>query len=112
MQRTNLSDSANVETRRIDFGLVDERGRAIGVLVTTYEVDATPVPAEQRYGGYDMEPGHYFVAYVHATRNGEHFGALQRSGYFTTERMRDAYVADRVAAARKRYTRLAAKAGA
>lgn len=62
-----------------DFGLVDERGREVGIitwaLVMTTRWDPNLVrPNSMRGGIVDCEP--YVLVGSHVTRNGEQYGAL------------------------------------
>lgn len=95
------------EARLEEFDAHDKRGRRIGVLVSTWTAEYTPVPADTACA-YGRAAGTYYLAEVQATRNGQRYGACQPYAHFETIAERDAYIARRIADSRKR----AAKAGA
>lgn len=101
---------SNTEYRRqVNFdGIVDERGRAVGVSVIT-DVDEYRLPTEddQLYGRacHHHAPGVYFTVRVMPTRNGVTYGAIQPRHLFATETERDAHIAAAVESTRKRYAR-------
>ena len=116
-------------TKKVDFGFADNKGRSLGAEVITLEMyTVAPTDAEvaayiadaesklrpeyhpaKWWPRYDMPVGTIYVANVMATRNGVTFGASQRSSYFPTIEARDAWIAKRVDATRKRYAKQFAK---
>ena len=80
------------------FGVSDERGRVIGVVVVTKTETFALSGAEY---GYYVVPGNYYFAKVQPTRDGAPFGATQGDNRFATAALRDAYVSKRLTAARK-----------
>jgi hypothetical protein len=91
-------------TRYISFGLLDGKRREVGINVTTWQQEATEIPGATT--GCVREPGFYFCAYCHPTRDRKPFGALQSYWHFRTAVERDAYIERRVASTRKRYSKL------
>lgn len=57
------------------FGLIDERGRAIGYAIAAYEMSYETLPERATYGELDNPR---FVARTSVTRDGEGFGAITR----------------------------------
>lgn len=91
------------------FGIADEKGRMIGAIIETWEVDF--VPSDDPMRGYStVEPGRYLAFEPHATRNGNHYGAGQRSQLFKTVAERDAAIAKYLNGARKRAQKNSASA--
>lgn len=93
----------------VDFELHDDKGRLLGTLIRTWEevVVEGPLPLWGR--GVRQPAGTVrFMAYVHATRAGAAFGALQDEHVFETVEARDAYIAKRIKDGRKRAAKLAA----
>src|SRR5436190_22932661 len=76
-----------------NFEVKDNKGREIGVVVTTYEVDF--LPTDKDYG-YLQPAGHYLAANVHVSRDGKTYGSSQRTEYFKTEEERTSYTQKRV----------------
>jgi hypothetical protein len=76
--------------RHVDFGLTDGKGRKIGAQIAVWKTDA----------GWD--------ARVHATRDGEVFGALRKSFSSTDWDELTKAITSRVAAMGKRYAKIAA----
>jgi hypothetical protein len=88
----------------VEFGFSDDKGRRLGVLVSTLVATYTEKP-EDAQGGWTQAPGTYFVANVQTTRNGQCFGAGQCNKEFATVAERDAFVARRIEEARARYAK-------
>jgi hypothetical protein len=101
--RTTMSARQNEKREHTAFGLTDERGREIGALAVTFECDyiTRDDEADKFRACFRIAPGHYFEAYVHATRNEKAFGASQRTMIFQTAAERDAYVTKRLENSRK-----------
>jgi hypothetical protein len=74
-------EPTNVVAQHVDFGLKDTRGRSIGYLITTSEVDFVPASHRLVYT-HDMAPGHYFVLDPHYTANGKLYGISAPRRYF------------------------------
>lgn len=91
-----LAESSEV----IEFGFADQRGRAIGIIITRREVEYVAAPAGRTWG-YQRAPGRYFYADAHVTRNDKRFGAMQADHYFDSEAEREAWITKRVASCRK-----------
>jgi len=91
---------------RIDLGLIDARGRAIGLYVRTSVVRVVAVPERETSGNYAFTTaGTYFGVYCQVTRNGDTFGATRDTVLFTESSETVAYVKERIAAAVKRYVK-------
>ena len=101
----------NIARELVDFGLVDERGRAVGVNVFKAEHELMIDPNPRGYG-YIGIPGYYFVGLCQPARNGKDYGSTQGERRFATAAERDEYVERSVADTRKRYGRKYGKAGA
>lgn len=103
----NITNSRTVHrepAQHVDFGMTDERGRAVGFVVHRWTLETTPAPAGQVSGGL-REPGTWFVVGTCPTRNGKEFGASTRLGEYRTADERDREAARRTEAARKRYAK-------
>lgn len=95
-----------------DFGVTDDKGRAIGALVYRW-VDVV-IEGDQVWSnvGPDgtpqhLAPGVYYGWMGYATRAGETFGALQPRRHLTTEADRERAIAEYLAAAAKRAAKTA-----
>ena len=99
MANSKLINETPVHTNVIQFGLTDEKGRMMGMMVRTNE---RTYEAVEGRGYWAHEAGHYFVANCQVTRNGDRFGAGQDDKHFPTIEERDAYVARRVDQAMKK----------
>jgi hypothetical protein len=66
------------EDLHVDLGLVDQRGRKVGILVNTAEYDIEVYDLKRHTGSIctvpDTKTGHYFVKHGHAARDGKTFG--------------------------------------
>lgn len=87
---------------KVEFGVVDERGRTVGIKVSTWTEIWELQPEGVGYCYAFGTPGVKLMAYVQMTRGGEAYGASQRSKQFTTAAERDIVVAKAVADSRKR----------
>lgn len=99
MANSKLINETPVHTNVIQFGLTDEKGRMMGIMVRTNE---RTYEAVEGRGYWAHEAGHYFVANCQVTRDGNRFGAGQDCVHFATPEERDAYVARRVDQAMKK----------
>ncbi len=100
------------ENTRVDFGIQDEKGRAVGTIVVRSV--AVYVPAVPDADGYISSysrclPGTYFVAEVQLTRDGRAFGASQATRQFGTVEEREAYIAKYLVETPKRVAKDIAK---
>lgn len=94
-------DAASYTTSKITFGLNDEKGRNIGMVITRFSGEAT----ESDYG-YDVpQAGLVLGVSVMASRDGVAYGASNGRKWFSTDAERDAFVAKRVRETKKRYER-------
>jgi len=110
--RTSVSDKSNCHH---EFGVNDNRGRAIGahIYTETRIYTDTNEPAGTYSSGSPIEylkPGAWYMWTCHATRNGENYGATQGSHYCETPTERDAAIAMYLKDAANRASKLAAKA--
>ncbi|WDS38293.1 hypothetical protein TMCBR3_gp045c [Caulobacter phage TMCBR3] len=99
--RTMPTNKSGVVEAEHDFGVKDGKGRRIGAVVHTFEVDFQPVER----GGYARDAGHYWAFTGNATRNRVMYGASQSPNYFHSAAERDAAMAKYLDAARKRAVR-------
>lgn len=104
---TERENHKHLSTERIDFGLKDKTGRALGCVAWLSEHDMVALP-EDATCGYVATPGHYFHAEVRGTRNGKAFGAITVSYTGTSREEAEAYIARRIEVARKTATKNAA----
>jgi hypothetical protein len=97
------NETASTEVFR-EFGVRDRKGRMIGARVFLRELDMVELTdVKDGYYGYNtVEPGHYFVMTVCATRGGASYGASQPRQYFTTAEAREAAMETYFAGAAKR----------
>lgn len=79
----------NENTTRHDFGIKDNKGREMGALVLTFNVDEI----------YDSR---HFGVRVQAAKDGKSWGATQMRKYFQTPEDRQKYIDKRIAGMKKR----------
>lgn len=103
--KTQPENQTNIGSNGEDFQVVDAKGRKIGAMVTTFEIDYVEIQ-EDSQSFWRQAPGHYFVMCPQATRDGKPYGACQRDQLFTTEAERNAARAKYFAGARKRAAKL------
>jgi hypothetical protein len=94
------------ETEFVDFGIADNKGRAIGMKVTKglHEITIADAQDSSYYiidsaFGLGTRP----AVNVRTTRNGAGYGAGQGWMTFASEENREAYIAKRIAQSRKAY---------
>ena len=87
-----------------EFGIFDKKWRKIGYELHLHEVDLVEIKGENYTGGFwsNKLPGHYFVFYPQATRDGEKYGACQQDRFFKTKEERDSAVQKYIESAKKR----------
>lgn len=95
--------------QEIDFGLVDAKGRKLGVIAYVREWDQVPVEDQSVGYGCIQAPGHYFSGVVQGTRDGVQFGAITRSVSGATREEVEAGIARRIETARKTAIKNAAR---
>ena len=100
---TKVTDKTDQKMERIDFGVRDRMGRAIGAMIVTWTETYVELPADSPHG-YLIAPGTYLVLQVQATRVGQAYGASQPSKRFGVEQARLNEI--------ERYTNYAKKAAA
>jgi hypothetical protein len=95
-----------------DFGIADDRGRALGCSFTVREVEYAAKSAEEcASSGYrQIAPGVYYTASSCATRNGNGFGAYHYPTYHATREEAEKEGRRKVRASGKRYAKQFAKA--
>lgn len=92
-----------MSVEKISFGVADSKGRILGITICTSECDMIPYDMSGTGGCYHhANPGHNFIARVYANKDGVQWGASQPCNYFDSAEERDAYIAKRVEAARKK----------
>lgn len=96
--RTNKTNAAVVIH---EWSAADAKGRVIGLQIRTNEVDLVPMTAETGCF-YRIPAGHYFVANMQTTKDGQVFGACQPDQYFATAEERAAAIVKRLSAAMKK----------
>ena len=107
--KCNMIRGEVVERDDVDFGIRDERKRAVGgwylIRPITY-VAKTEAELSQRYFSYyTATPGDYFSVAYQATRNGESYGSCNPSESFATIEEARAFGAKQLEKMRKRYAR-------
>jgi hypothetical protein len=109
------SVSRDHEVRITDLGINDSKGRSIGVEISTWSATLYAPGTEKHHDVQDWyrtgsldEAGDVVCAWLQGTRNGTPFGGSYTFSDFRTVEQRDAWIAKRIAAARARYTKLAA----
>jgi len=100
-----ITNRETTSRRQIDFGVKDEKERAVGIKVVLGTAKSKERTTEGSYHQLDIPCGRLFTAWIMITRNGEEYGAMSTTQYFKTEESRKAVVAKRVEAARKRMLR-------
>lgn len=96
----------NLVIEHIGFGLLDDRGRRIGIHVYTGEVITRERTGEDStYLELPYRPGRLFVGRTWITRDGEPFGAVQSYQYYDDEYERDADLSRKVKSAKERMAR-------
>lgn len=81
--KTKLIREVCAADKHFDFGVTDNKGRAVGTcLVRSTE---TYVPAaDDAVSYFTISPGTHFVWYLHATRDGERYGSSHRRHFCDT----------------------------
>jgi hypothetical protein len=90
----------------VEFGVTDNKGRALGARVITREVEMVELLPDQQSCYLSLEPGRWFTLQVHQTRNGSDFGAGHRARYFRTAAERDAAQVKYLIDAKRRVARI------
>lgn len=104
-----------IKTRRVQLssqiinaipflGLRDEKGREVGVLVYTREVEFVEIEADA-VSWRTHAPGRFIEVRVQAARNGFPYGAWQREHYAADAAASSAHIAKAIAATRARYNK-------
>lgn len=83
-------DPATSSKTIVAFGIVDKKGREIGCRVSRYVAEYYVETG--RTSGWAIEPGYYFAVRVHATRDGQDYGAMNDEHRFATEAGRELYI--------------------
>ena len=96
----NITEKAS---RSISFGIVDDKGREMGVSVTTFTAEHTPSAMDGC--GYTLAAGTWYCAWTKATRNGNGFGPSTGEIHARTPKERDTLLAKRIEGARARYVK-------
>lgn len=77
-------------------GLIDAKGQALGVRVTTRELDLVEVPSGEGGCAYADTPGRYYTARIQKTKNGKPYGATQPERFYSSESARATAIAKRL----------------
>ena len=103
MQKTLDRDDKQL----IDFGITDEKGRALGLIVIKAVETRIELPEDgDCYYRVDaLGLGSYPAAYAISARDGAMFGSSQRWNTFATTDERDAYIEKRISETRARYAK-------
>lgn len=99
--RTKRANPTNVASVTHEWGAVDAKGRVIGLMIKTRELDYV----EQTDGScsfYTVPVGHYFTADMQMTKDGKPWGACQPEQRFASAEERAAAIVKRLAAAIKK----------
>ena len=115
MPRSSPSDTRyEVEEKHIDFGFNDLKGRRIGALLYTSQIDLveydnTPTESGIVHYPIPMEPGHYYTFQAQHTRNGKPYGVSTPRKIFARPQHLDfaarKYLDDAISRARTNNTR-------
>lgn len=89
--------SREYETYRVDFGLRDERGRAVGFMVDIYEPNPVHYAPDKQKGWFCR---------VHPMRDGETFGAIRPEKAFDERKGAEAAARKAMMESFKRYSKL------
>jgi len=97
------------DVRHEDFGLLDQHGRTIGVRITITRLEIIGYLEGEEYPESHQtesrEPGIYWAASTHATRNGADFGAWTAPVWKRTKEAAEKAAQKKADGARKRYTK-------
>jgi len=103
------------DSSQVDLGLLDEKGRAIGLRVSRYRVTYRNPPQAGESGrigcwyivpeGFELDVT-YWAVNCQVTRNGRSYGASQPRQLFKSEAEREAFIAKRIKTTRARYQQL------
>jgi hypothetical protein len=98
--KTSRINPINTAAVTHEWGVVDAKGRVIGLRIDTREVDFVEVADGGCY--YRVAPGHYFSAKMQTTKDGKAYGATQPEHYFATAEERATAIVKRLSAAMKK----------
>lgn len=107
--RFDYQNQTDGTVRVVGFGVLDAKGREIGAVVQTWEIECIPAGDADEHGRTARPVGRYFVAVVQSARGNESFGASRRHEFFTTEEKRAAFIARRLRDSEKAAAKKAAK---
>lgn len=106
---TNYTKARLEETARtvekIDFDMTDDKGRKLGTLLITVTEDVIADENSNWLISEEWVGKTCFGYYLHATRDGASFGALNRTNWFANEAIRDSAAGQSVETSRKRYAK-------
>lgn len=102
MSNLTMRDGQTELTRSVtDFGVTDDRGRAVGALVVISTVEFVPIPEGQTWG-YRVDAGKYVEVNTQAQRGGKRFGASTATKLFANRSEADEHAAGYLDRAAKR----------
>jgi hypothetical protein len=104
---------SNEESQHVTFGFTDDRGRAVGYLITTSEIDLVPAPHDHKPRAWNEKfpfgdhtfyypPGHYYFLACNYTVNQRPYGVAPTLKMFSSASVRRFAIDRAVAAAKDR----------
>jgi len=105
MKKHKVISQTNNTVEHIDFGLMDERGRAVGINVYRGEMETVPPDDGDICILMSLEHGTLFAGRTCITRDQEPYGATQALKYFQTEKEREQALRKKVKQAQARMNR-------
>jgi hypothetical protein len=78
----------NLEAQHVSFGMTDTRGRSMGYLIETSEIELVPASEEDIYYTFSLEPGHYFLLRGQYTVDQKPYGVSTNPKFFPSDSMR------------------------
>jgi hypothetical protein len=112
LRTTQVGDDEVVASGSVDFGIKDDKGRAIGTSWTVCRVEYRDLTADELaayFGGRRSASlviaGTHYTAKTYATRAGQGFGAYHYPTYYATREAAEKAATKKVEASRKRYAK-------
>ena len=84
--KVTIKQTTPATTEQIDFGVLDNKGRSIGlcIAISTAEFTVAPEDAKGYYWKTEEQIGVWFKVTMTCTRDGNWFGASQYPEYYRT----------------------------
>jgi len=93
----------NYQTRLLDFGITDNRGRRIGAKISTGEkVVRSFKELPKDWHRIDRPAGRYYVCFIQVQRDNVDYGAGQDWRWFRNTALRDDWIRNHIADMKKR----------